>query len=108
MITGNLTEKLAEYSHNSWSGWMEYMMGLSFFAMHGSIIIPPSLVKRWQRQMNTTYENLSEEEKESDRREAIKILNIINGFENAKKTNINSESKSEGAGCSKLGCEKDF
>lgn len=27
-------------------------------------------------------------------------------FENAKKTNINSKSKSKGTGCSKLGCSK--
>ena len=91
-MKNDLVEKLAEYSHDSWSGWMVYMMGLSFFAMDGSITILPSLVKRWQRQMNTTYADLPEEEKESDRNEAIKILNIIKELDdNEEKTNINSE-----------------
>lgn len=44
----------------------------------GAIIIPREFVERWQRQMNTDYKDLSEPEKDSDRKEAKKIAWMIN------------------------------
>jgi hypothetical protein len=40
-------------------------------------ILPPEQVERWVRQMNTPYAELSEQEKESDRAQADKMLDII-------------------------------
>jgi hypothetical protein len=40
-------------------------------------IIPKWAVDRWTRQMNTPYADLSEEEKESDRREGDKFLELF-------------------------------
>lgn len=65
-----IIEKLADYEHDRWS--------------------------RWQRQINTPYCNLTESEKDSDRKEAIRIINIINekkekSFSTIKIYNINSK-----------------
>lgn len=81
-------EQLAEYSHNAWSGWMKYFFdkcskelvyheNAGIFSFTGGLIIPEWFVSRWKRQMNTKYSNLPESEKESDRKEANTILNII-------------------------------
>ncbi|MBW2094188.1 MAG: hypothetical protein JRI80_04800 [Deltaproteobacteria bacterium] len=77
-------EQLANYAHNSWAGWMEYLFEKSISykpgevqAEEGAIIIPKWAVERWKRQMNTKYNDLPESEKESDRQEADKIIAII-------------------------------
>lgn len=75
----DLREELAAYAHNAWSGWMKYMFGKCEKPAEGYLIIPQSLVLRWTRQMNTEYKNLPENEKESDRKEADKILEITGG-----------------------------
>ena len=43
----------------------------------GSETVPAELVARWRRQMNTEYPDLPDKEKESDRKEADKILAIV-------------------------------
>lgn len=74
-----LIEVLAAQAHQSWSGWNEWMRYKAVQNEDGSITIPQSWVERWVRQTNTPYELLSEQEKESDRVEARKYLDIING-----------------------------
>ena len=39
--------------------------------------MPQHLVERWMRQMQTDYQNLSEQEKQSDREQAQKILDSL-------------------------------
>ena len=78
----SLKEGFAEYAHEVWCQWMRYLFSKSFQLknnsdLDGGAIIPPYLVKRWLRQMNTVYDNLSEEEKESDRKQALKIIDIF-------------------------------
>ena len=71
-------EKLAEYAHAAWSGWMEYLFSRCAQASEfSSVIIPTNQVERWKRQMTTAYDDLPEGEKESDRAEADKMLDII-------------------------------
>lgn len=72
-----LREKLAEYAHNSWSGWMKYLFSKSIKNEDGTVTIPSWAVERWTRQSNTTYNNLPENEKESDRQEADKITSVV-------------------------------
>jgi hypothetical protein len=43
----------------------------------GALIIPKWAVDRWQRQMSTSYTDLSEEEKESDRQEADRFFALL-------------------------------
>ncbi len=68
-------EALAEYAHAAWSGWMHYL----FSKCDGSVI-PPWAVERWKRQAATAYPDLPEEEKDSDRAEADKILQHFTAF----------------------------
>ena len=70
----NIVEALAAVAHEMWSGWMKYMFGKCKILEDGWLGIPPDLVARWKRQMSTLYENLPEEEKESDRVEARSML----------------------------------
>ena len=73
-----LRESLADYAHEAWSGWMKYLYTkCSAIADDGAILIPASLVERWERQMNTSYSDLPENEKESDRKEADKMIEIF-------------------------------
>ena len=78
-------EKLAEYAHKAWAGWMRYMFSKSAANDDGSVTIPKSLVDRWKRQMNTEYESLPGNEKASDRKEADEML-AITGLTEAQKT----------------------
>ena len=72
-----LVEQLADYAHNAWSGWMEYLFEKCTVNKDGSMVIPKDLVDRWMMQLGTNYEELSEEMKESDRKEARKMLEIV-------------------------------
>lgn len=77
-----LREELAEYAHDAWSGWMKYLFskcqeGTTDGFEDGSMVIPKWAVERWTRQMNTAYADLPESEKESDRAEADKMLEIV-------------------------------
>jgi len=70
-------EALAAYAHDAWSGWMTYMFSLGVMAEDGSMRIPAWAVERWRRQMTTDYADLPGPEKESDRREADRMLTIL-------------------------------
>ena len=77
-------EGLAFAEHKSWSGWTSYMLstmqeelakqspGISFEGVIGSL----PCVRRWDRQMSTDYADLSEKEKESDRKVAREKLKV--------------------------------
>lgn len=75
-------ETLADYAHEAWSGWMTYMFSKINVMETGNsqsvhFAMPRELYNRWQRQMETPYSELPEEEKESDRVEARKILDLL-------------------------------
>jgi len=42
------------------------------------LTIPPKLVKQWEKQIKTDYKDLTEEEKDSDRKEVMRYWNLIN------------------------------
>jgi hypothetical protein len=77
-LTEIVRENLAKYAHDAWSGWMRYLFEKSIFNNDGTVIIPKWAVSRWQRQANTPYAQLPENEKKSDRSEADSILNALN------------------------------
>ncbi len=81
----DLREQLAALEHAQWAGWMKYLFEKSTESGDGNVEIPAILVDRWKRQMNTSYVDLSENEKESDRAEADKVLRVIQLTNNAKK-----------------------
>jgi len=63
-----LREKLAELEHKQWQHWMKYMI---------DNISNGESVERWRREMKTDYKDLTEKEKESDRKWADKVLKTI-------------------------------
>jgi len=74
----NIREDLAEYAHSAWSGWMKYLFKKSTKNNDGTVTIPKWAVDRWNIQMNTKYNDLPEEMKESDRVEADRMIIIFN------------------------------
>ena len=76
----DLKEELACLAHTQWAGWMRYLFKLSNNKLDGSVIIPAKLVERWRRQICTPYNELSEPEKDSDRKEADKFIEIFEHF----------------------------
>lgn len=65
-------ERLAALCHEQWSGWMKYL----FEKVEGRSI-PEWAWIRWTRQMNTSYVDLPESEKDSDRAEADRIIGAL-------------------------------
>lgn len=60
-------ERLAALEHEQWAHWTDY------FLAHSS----PENVKRWARQAATPYDELSEAEKEADRKWARRVLVVL-------------------------------
>jgi hypothetical protein len=73
----DLIEVLADYAHRAWGGWMVYLFSKCTQNEDGSMTIPAWAVDRWKRQMAASYDNLPEEEKFSDRKEAGRIIAIL-------------------------------
>lgn len=84
MNENELREKLADYAHRAWSGWMRYLFSKCTSDLKGNVTIPKELVMRWTRQMTTLYSDLPEGEKASDRKEADEMLAIMRQAENVK------------------------
>lgn len=77
MLESEQIEQLADFAHKQWSGWMTYMFGKCIPNEDGTLTIPGRFVRRWSRQVRTSYANLPEGEKESDRKEARKMIDIL-------------------------------
>jgi hypothetical protein len=80
MTEQELIERLADKEHDSWARWQAYLFSQGTRQYDGSILLPLYLVHRWQRQIETPYAELSEQEKQSDRNEVAHILPIIKEY----------------------------
>jgi len=69
-MTDKAIEALAVLAHEQWSGWTEYMLD-NMDDVH---------IAGWRRQIATPYAELSEREKESDRKEARRMLAVMGDF----------------------------
>jgi hypothetical protein len=76
-LLSGLKEQLAAVEHERWSHWQRYVHSKGVRQPDGSLLLPPDLVSRWERQLNTKYTELDEEEKASDREQVEKYLPII-------------------------------
>lgn len=72
-----LIEKLANFEHDRWSRWQKHLFSKCIKNNDGSYTIPKEYVDSWERQIITEYKELSEQEKESDRKEAMRIIECI-------------------------------
>jgi len=75
-----LTQNLAVYAHEAWSGWMKHMFSKSRKNQSGSVLIPADLARRWERQMGTSYDDLPADEQISDVAEAHKMIAIFDDW----------------------------
>ena len=73
----DLTELAADLSHKQWIGWMKHLFSKGTKRNDGAIVLPPGWVKRWERQMATPYEDLCERDKEVDRAEGQKYVDLV-------------------------------
>ena len=64
-----LKEKLASIEHQRWSDWQSYLHSTCRLGEGGDLVIPQGLVWHWEKQIKTPYSELSEQEKDSDRKE---------------------------------------
>lgn len=77
MPCSELIERLADVEHTRWAHWQRYLHSMCEENEDGSLTIPKDLVNRWDVQINTPYSELSEKEKESDRKEVTNTIKEI-------------------------------
>lgn len=80
MSDSELIERLAAEVHTSWAHWMEWLFSQcehGTIGNPGELVIPAEYVAHLRRQMETSYADLSEREKASDRNEVKRLLPII-------------------------------
>jgi hypothetical protein len=73
----DIRENLAELCHSQWSGWMEYLFDKGMYLTDGTWKMPKWAVDRWTKQMRTPYNELSNNEMDSDRAEADKFIEVL-------------------------------
>jgi MoxR-like ATPase len=78
----SLLEAMAELEHKQWAHWTKYM--ITALKEEGVDLSSSPLIKRWMRQIETPYSELSETEKESDREWARKALQLLRKLEGKK------------------------
>ena len=70
-----LREILADHEHRTWGLWQSWLQNVVCKKKpNGDLVIPAHLAERWDRQCQTEYADLPENEKESDRKEAMVIM----------------------------------
>lgn len=72
-----ILDALAAVEHGRWAHWQRYLHSKAERQADGSLLIPADLVKRWEKQIATSYAGLTEAEKESDREQVRKYLALI-------------------------------
>ena len=89
-IIEEFIEKGADLEHERWSGWQSYFFSKCQVKPQSQVggmddryvyfALPKDVYERWGRQMNTPYSELSEQEKESDRKEVRQYLPLIDSI----------------------------
>lgn len=74
----DLLERTAAREHEKWADYMRYFLGNLLSDQEGRLIIPAAYVKALMTLTDTSYHDLSEDQKENDREEARKTLAVIN------------------------------
>lgn len=75
--TKALIETLSAVEHDRWAHWQSYLHSKCKENDDGSLTIPKELVEKWNTQIETSYSDLTEKEKESDREQVMKYLHYI-------------------------------
>lgn len=70
-------ERLAALEHARWAHWQRYVHDRGQRMADGTLVLPADAVARWDRQMNTAFDDLSPEERESDREQVEWYLGVV-------------------------------
>lgn len=62
-----LKEILADLEHRQWAHWTKYMLDN----------LTPENIERWRKQIDTDYIDLTEKEKDSDRKWVLRIFTLV-------------------------------
>lgn len=76
-VPHDLREALAGVSHEIWSHWMRYQKSCGKVDASSNFALPAEKVTRWERQMETPYQDLTVKEQSSDLEQADKILRVL-------------------------------
>lgn len=76
-VLETLIEDLSAIEHERWARWQRYMHDKGDRLPDGSLVLPAELVRRWEIQIATSYAQLSESEKTSDREQVRRYLPLI-------------------------------
>ncbi|WP_413725613.1 hypothetical protein [Sodalis sp. RH16] len=80
VLKKELLEKLAAIEHERWAHWQKHLHSKCYRNKDGSLTIPSDLVEHWEKQIDTPYNALSDQEQDSDREQVSKILPILVEF----------------------------
>ena len=76
-LLDSLIEKLATIEHRRWAHWQQYVHSKGQMQPDGSLLLPAHLISQWERQIVTPYDELSDDEQESDREQVRRYLPAI-------------------------------
>jgi len=76
-MINKLREALAALEHDRWARWQSHLHSKCDECPDGGLYIPPGYVRHLQRQITTKYADLTESERDSDRKEADNTLVVI-------------------------------
>ena len=76
--TGDLRNRLADYLHQAWAGWVGHMLASARPEDDGSVCISKEVLEAWQRRVSETVDTLPMEYAEKTREQADEIIEIVN------------------------------
>lgn len=77
VLLSEIVEELAAIEHERWAHWQRYVHQQGIARADGALVIPAEIVRRWETQIATSYVDLSEAEKQSDREQVGRYLPLI-------------------------------
>jgi hypothetical protein len=80
LMRRELREEIAACTHTAWAGWMQYLIGSRLTeaeARAGGFLLSGPSVECWRERLLTAYADLPGDAKITARREADKILTVI-------------------------------
>lgn len=69
--------RFASMEHARWAHWQSYLHSKCKRMSDGSLLIPPELVERWERQIHTSFDDLSIEERASDLEQVASFIQLV-------------------------------
>ena len=100
-----LREKLSAIEHERWADWQRYVHSVCYENKGiggeptGELTIPSELARRWERQIETPYNELSEKRKDSYREQVDRYWQLIT----ADRKRVELEARIEGLLMAKYG-----